>query len=158
MQVNSVQLFLVTVLTRRESSHARCYTAFSLSVFLEWPTAGKSTLYNRLMDKKANRAYKLSSDKKRHHKGKKKKYSGVRTLSFVHSYIYPYRLTFSFHNSPGPLGVQGAKSQHAGRRHCVIHTRNYPRSSRMHRNYRWHNLPVDRHGWDRWPSIAQQGQ
>ena len=39
------------------------------------PNAGKSTLFNRLLDKAANRAYKLGSEKGR------KKYSGVSLLN-----------------------------------------------------------------------------
>jgi GTPase SAR1 family protein len=42
------------------------------------PNAGKSTLFNRLLDKTANRAYKLGSEKGRR-KGRTK-YSGVSTI------------------------------------------------------------------------------
>jgi hypothetical protein len=75
-------LFLVLLLV------SACVNRTNLSphtTFFIFETAGKSTLYNRLMDKKANRAYKLSSDKGRNHKGKKKKYSGVRRYTFIYA-------------------------------------------------------------------------
>ena len=48
------------------------------------PNAGKSTLFNRLLDKAANRAYKLSSEKGH----RRKKYSGVSLLPILILIIY----------------------------------------------------------------------
>lgn len=55
------------------------------------PNAGKSTLFNRLMDKAKSRTYRLSSDKKSM-RIKRKHYTGVREALFV-SHLSNYFVT-----------------------------------------------------------------